>query len=78
MKKFWTKLKDGFVWFGGYCKWVWSDKLSRTFLILFFLVATFLVIREINYDKWYGEVDVMQETVAEPVEADVPVVQDSL
>lgn len=45
-------------------KWAWSTKPFRYFILGFILLTTWLVIREINYDKWYGE-----ETVVEQVES---------
>lgn len=36
-------------------KWAWSTKPFRYFVIGFVLLTTWLVIREVNYDKWYGD-----------------------
>lgn len=36
-------------------KWAWSTKPFRYFLIGFVLLTAWLVIREVNYDKWYGD-----------------------
>ena len=52
-------------------KWAWSTKPFRYFAIGFILLTTWLVIREVNYEKWYGD-----ETVIETVDttlAGVPV-----
>lgn len=71
------------AWFGDYVKWIWSDGLARSFFIFFFLIAGYLIIREINYEKWYGEeVDVVvEEVITEPVTetvVDTLSVQDTL
>jgi hypothetical protein len=36
-------------------KWAWTTKPFRYFVIGFVLLTTWLVIREVNYEKWYGD-----------------------
>ena len=50
--------------FFNFLKWAWNTKMFRYTVIAFAILLAFLIIRDVNYEKWYGE----EETTTELVE----------